>query len=29
MLNPAFTHLGVGLAYGNGRYWWCLVLARG
>ena len=22
MLNPAFTHLGVGLAYGNGRYWW-------
>ena len=28
MLNPRFTHIGIGVAYGYGRWWWCLVLAR-
>jgi uncharacterized protein YkwD len=28
MLNWRFTHIGIGVAYGNGRWWWCLVLAR-
>jgi uncharacterized protein YkwD len=27
MLNSRFTHLGLGVAYGHGRYWWCLVMA--
>jgi uncharacterized protein YkwD len=28
MLNWRFTHIGIGVAYGYGRWWWCLVLAR-
>jgi uncharacterized protein YkwD len=27
MLNPRFRWMGVGIAYGYGRYWWCTVFA--
>lgn len=29
LLNPRFQWMGVGLAYGHGRIWWCVVLASG
>ncbi len=29
IVNRTMTHMGVGIAWGNGRYWWCLVFARG
>lgn len=29
LLNPRFQWMGVGLAWGQGRIWWCVVLARG
>lgn len=28
MFNASYTQVGVGVAYGRGAYWWCLVLAR-
>jgi uncharacterized protein YkwD len=27
LLNPRFRWMGVGIAYGHGRTWWCVVLA--
>jgi uncharacterized protein YkwD len=29
MLNPRFRWMGVGIAYGHGRTWWCVVFASG
>lgn len=29
MLDSRYTHIGVGAAFGGGRWWWCLNVARG
>jgi uncharacterized protein YkwD len=29
LLNPRFQWMGVGIAWGHGRIWWCVVLASG
>jgi uncharacterized protein YkwD len=29
IVSRTMTHMGVGIASGYGRYWWCLVVARG